>query len=75
MFGTKRGRCMQNTRCFRYMPGNTKINGCAMKGMGAVTCQRCGFQNIEHEDLGRSELTPTSNQPQATLTRHPRAPP
>merc|ERR1711938_98029 len=48
MFGAKRGRCLQNPKCFRYMPGNTKVNGCAMKGMGAVTCQRCGYQNMDH---------------------------
>ena len=52
LFGRRRGRCIQNTKCFRYTPGNHRINGCAMKGMGAVTCQRCGFQNVEHEDLG-----------------------
>lgn len=52
MFGAKRGRCLQNPKCFRYMPGNTKVNGCAMKGMGAVTCQRCGYQNMDHEHLG-----------------------
>ena len=55
MFGTKRGRCVQNPKCFRYLPGNHKLNGCAMKGMGAVTCRRCGFQNMDHEDLGRWE--------------------
>ena len=53
MFGTKRGRCAQNPRCFRYVTGNHKINGCAMQGMGAVTCSRCGFQNLAHEDLGK----------------------
>lgn len=53
MFGTKRGRCFQNPKCFRYMPGNVKVNGCAMKGHGAVTCQRCGYTNIDHDDLGR----------------------
>ncbi len=53
LFGTKRGRCGPNPKCFRYAPGNAKLNGCAMKGTGAVTCQRCGYQNLEHEDLGR----------------------
>ncbi|KAL1515745.1 hypothetical protein AB1Y20_002361 [Prymnesium parvum] len=53
LFGTKRGRCRQNTRCFRYNPANTKVNGCAMQGMGAVRCQRCGFANLDHEDLGQ----------------------
>ncbi len=24
-----------------------------MKGMGAVVCGRCGFDNLAHEDLGR----------------------
>ena len=23
--------------------------------MAGITCQRCGFQNIEHDDLGRWE--------------------
>ena len=55
MFGTKRGRCVQNPRCFRYLPANVKMNGCAMPGLRGVTCSRCGFQNIEHEDLGRWE--------------------
>mmetsp|Transcript_23800 Transcript_23800/g.47519 ORF Transcript_23800/g.47519 Transcript_23800/m.47519 type:complete len:87 (+) Transcript_23800:539-799(+) len=55
MFGTKRGRCMQYPKCFRYVVGNHKINGCAMKGMGAVTCTRCGHTNLDHEDLGKWE--------------------
>ena len=54
IFGQKRGRCINNPKCFRYLPGNVKkMNGCAMQGMGAVTCQRCGWTNIEHEDLGK----------------------
>ena len=52
LFSTKRGRCKQNTRCFRFDPPNVKTNGCAMKGMGAVTCTRCGYTNLDHEDLG-----------------------
>ena len=51
----KRGRCVQYPKCYRFMPGNHKMNGCAMKGMGAATCNRCGWTNIEHEDLGRWE--------------------
>lgn len=23
-----------------------------MKGMGAVQCQRCGFTNMDHDDMG-----------------------
>lgn len=53
IFGVKRGRCFQNPKCYRYMPGNAKMNGCAMAGMGAVKCQRCGFLNSDHDDLGR----------------------
>ena len=44
---------MQNPKCFRYQVGNHKVNGCAMKGMGAVICTRCGFDNLAHEDLGK----------------------
>lgn len=53
IFGVKRGRCFQNPKCYRYLPGNVKMNGCAMQGMGAVQCQRCGFTNSDHDDLGR----------------------
>ena len=55
IFGTKRGRCRENPKCFRYLPGNHKMNGCAMKGMGAATCTRCGWSTLEHEDLGKWE--------------------
>ena len=53
MFGVKRGRCYAYPKCYRFMPGNFKMNGCAMKGMAAVQCQRCGHDNMQHEDLGQ----------------------
>ena len=53
LFGTKRGRCGKYTKCYRYQPANARLNSCAQQSSAAVTCQRCGHSNLEHEDLGR----------------------
>ena len=53
MFGTKRGRCLQNPRCFRYLPGNVKVNGCAMKGTAGAP------MNVAHTAPRRPRSRPS----------------
>jgi hypothetical protein len=54
VFGTKRGRCLDDPSCIRFTPRNMRVNNCGM-GSAAVTCMRCGRDNLRHQDLGKWE--------------------
>ena len=53
MFGTKRGRCLRDHSCQRYVPrlGLMKTEG--LGGLAIAKCSRCGHDNLAHEDLGK----------------------
>ncbi|KAH8067912.1 DUF3464-containing protein [Aureococcus anophagefferens] len=54
VFGTKRGRCLDDPSCIRFTARNMRVNNCGM-GSAAVTCMRCGRDNLRHQDLGKWE--------------------
>ena len=52
IFGTKRGRCLQDEQCARFRPTIVPFNHCSGPALTAITCTACGMTAAEHEDLG-----------------------